>query len=76
MISGHRHPNPRVAAELRKHKKTSHYVPEHDQNGHRWGWLHCLGCGKKYRVHGTPESGDTEAKKIAKFVRQHETTCW
>ncbi|GAA2657779.1 hypothetical protein GCM10009864_25390 [Streptomyces lunalinharesii] len=43
-----------------------------DKNGHRWGWVVCCTCGARHIVSGTPKNPGNEAKRVDRFVKDHQ----
>ncbi|WP_327378955.1 hypothetical protein [Streptomyces sp. NBC_01216] len=71
MVSKGRHQNSDVANALDRAKRAGCTVTP-DKNGHRWGWVVCCSCGARLPVSGTPKNPGNEAKKIDRFVRDHQ----
>lgn len=71
MISKGRQQDGDVAAALDRAKHAGCQVVP-DKNGHRWGWVVCCSCGARHVVSGTPKSPGNEAKRIDRFVREHQ----
>ncbi|MCK7621670.1 hypothetical protein MUU72_00740 [Streptomyces sp. RS10V-4] len=71
MISKGRHQDGDVAAALDRARSAGCQVVP-DKNGHRWGWVVCCSCGARHVVSGTPKNPGNEAKRIDRFVRDHQ----
>ncbi|WP_329022868.1 hypothetical protein [Streptomyces sp. NBC_00690] len=70
MALGDRHQKKDVEAALKRAEAAGLKVT-HDKNRHRWGWVICCPCAMKFRVHCTPQSQGSEAKKIDGFIKDH-----
>lgn len=69
MVSRGRHPKKPIADTLAD--LPDHFEVREIHKGHRWGVVHCGGCGAYTPIYSSPSVPEHNADAIRRFVRRH-----